>query len=125
MKIRAVIMIGLSVAALGALSAPLKAEAGVNVYLSVPPPPVRVEVRPAPRRGYVWVPGYWDVKRHRHAWHDGYWVRERRGYYYSEPTWVKRGHRWELQRGGWHRGDRDRDGVPNRYDRSPNNPRRR
>lgn len=62
----------------------------------------------------------------------------RRGYYYSEPVWVQRGERWERRGGNWARGDRDRDGipnrmdrdrdgdgVPNRYDRAPNNPNRR
>jgi hypothetical protein len=29
-----------------------------------------------------------------------------------------------MVRGGWHRGDRDGDGVPNRVDRRPDNPNR-
>ena len=33
--------------------------------------------------------------------------------------WRERGGRWEYDRGRW---DRDGDGVPNRYDRRPNNP---
>jgi hypothetical protein len=51
-------------------------------------------------------------------------VRERRGYRYAEPRWVERGGRWYQERGRWARGDYDRDGVPNRYDSAPNNPRR-
>jgi hypothetical protein len=112
------ILIGLcSAAALGGVAAPLAASAEVNVYFRAPPPPVRVEVAPAPRRGYVWVPGYWDVRRDRHVWQKGHWVRERRGYHYAPSVWVERDNRWALERGGWRRGDRDGDGVPNRYDR--------
>ena len=32
--------------------------------------------------------------------------------------------RWNMNRGGWRRGDRDGDGVPNRLDNAPNNPNR-
>jgi len=69
-------------------------------------------------------------------------VRERQGYYFHPSRWEQRDGRWYLERGGWHREryamrDRDRDGVPNRFDRdrdndgvpnrfdaAPNNPRR-
>jgi hypothetical protein len=131
MKFHKTLLIGLSVATLGGISIPLTASARVSVgiYLDVPPPPARVEFVPAPRYGYVWVPGYWDVRYHRHVWREGYWVHERPGYYYAPATWVSHGNRWELQRGNWRKHDRkhdhDDDGVPNRYDRSPNNPHRR
>jgi hypothetical protein len=69
------------------------------------------------RPGYVWVPGY--RRGHRHVWVNGL-VRARPSY--SQPTWVQEGDRWHLMRGGWTRGDRDHDGVPNRYDRQPDNP---
>ncbi|CAN5903071.1 hypothetical protein BH11PSE13_BH11PSE13_39130 [soil metagenome] len=54
-----------------------------------------------------------------------------RGYYrpappprhYYAPNRYRHGdRRWDNRRG---RGDRDRDGVPNRFDRAPNNPYRR
>jgi hypothetical protein len=64
-------------------------------------------------------------------------MRSRPGYHYAQPAWVDRGGHWELQRGAWARGDRDRDGIPNRRDRdrdgdgvanrrdnAPDNPRR-
>ena len=57
----------------------------------MPPPPPRVEVVPAPRTGYVWVPGYWDAREHRHVWARGHWVRERAGYRYIEPRWAQDG----------------------------------
>src|SRR5690242_8033897 len=106
MKIHKALLIGLcSTASLAGLSVPTIASAEVNVYFRTAPPPVRYERVPEPRRGYVWVNGYWDVKRNRHVWHKGHWERARAGYYYAQPTWVERNHRWELQRGYWRRGD--------------------
>ena len=83
------------------------------------PPPPRYEAAPRPRRGQVWVPGHWEWRGHRHVWHAGYWTKARPGYHYREPRWEQHGNRWEMRPGGW---DRDGDGVPNRYDRRPNNP---
>ena len=79
-----------------------------------PPPPPRHEVVPHPRRGMAWVPGHWEWRGHRYVWMQGHWVKARPGYYYREPRWVEHGGRWEMRPGGW---DRDRDGIPNRYDR--------
>ena len=121
---------------LGTISVPAAA-APYGVSIDVAPPAPRVERMPAPRRGYVWTPGYWNWVGHRHVWVPGAWVRERRGYAYAQPQWVQRNGHWELQRGQWRRGDRDRDGIPNRMDRDrdgdgvpnavdrrPNDPRR-
>ncbi|MDL5038718.1 YXWGXW repeat-containing protein [Comamonas resistens] len=93
----------------------------VNVQFGAPPPP-RYEVVPAPRRGYIWAPGYWEPRGHRHVWRAGHWVQARPGYVYRPPTWSQHGGRWDYRGSRW---DRDGDGVPNRYDRSPNNPYRR
>jgi hypothetical protein len=124
---RKTILAPLVVAALGGLVAPAMAHTSVDIRLGVPPPPLRYEVVPAPRYGYVWVPGYWDTRHHhrhgyRYVWVDGYWQPHRRGYYWSQPRWVERRGYWHYERGRW---DRDDDGVPNRYDRYPNNPYRR
>lgn len=138
---RKILLSGVALSAmLTALAAPLPATAQVNGYVSinVGPPPLRVERMPPPRRGYAWVPGYWDWRGQRHVWIAGNWVRERPGYYYDQPRWVAQNGGWVLQRGHWARGDRDRDGipnrrdrdrdgdgVPNRYDQRPDNPNRR
>ena len=111
------------VAAMGSVTVPAQAA----VFVEVAPPPPRVEVMPAPRRGYTWAPGYWDYRGNRHAWVAGHWERERVGYAYVPHAWVERDGRWYMERHGWERSarrDNDGDGVPNRYDSRPNNPNR-
>ena len=93
----------------------------MNVQFNAPPP-VRYEAVPAPRRGYVWAPGYWEPRGHRHVWRAGHWVQNRPGYVYRQPAWVQHGNRWDYRASRW---DRDGDGVPNRHDRNPHNPYRR
>jgi YXWGXW repeat-containing protein len=114
----------LTLVALASATLSTAALAAPVIDLRVGPPPPRVEVMPAARPGYVWVPGYWDWRGGRHYWVAGNWVRERRGYVYAPPAWVEEGGHWRLHRGAWGRGDRDGDGVPNRFDRHPDNPRR-
>lgn len=114
----------LAVLALASATLSTAALAGPVVDIRIGPPSPRVEVVPAPRAGYVWAPGYWDWRGNRHYWVAGNWQRARRGYVYSQPTWVQQGEHWRLNRGAWARGDRDHDGVPNRVDRHPDNPRR-
>ncbi len=99
--------------------------ASAEIYVNIAPPAARYEVVPAPRVGYVWVPGYWDWRGNKHIWARGHWERERHGFYYHPHRWVERDGRWALEKGRWdrerfvesRRGDRDRDGVPNRVDR--------
>jgi hypothetical protein len=122
-----------SLAAASAFAAiPLPASAAVGVYVDVAPPPPRYEVVPAPRRGFVWDPGYWEWRHGRYIWARGHWVRERHGMYWHPSHWVERDGRWVLERGGWHRErwearhyarrDSDHDGVPNRFDPAPHDP---
>jgi hypothetical protein len=73
----------------------------VEVYVAPPPP--QVEVVPAPRVGYVWVPGNWYWTGHEHTWHRGHWVRERHGYAYVPPRWHQHGDRWRYDDGHWER----------------------
>lgn len=115
---KAFLATALVAAVLTGLAAPSIA-APVGIDIRVGPPPARMETVPAPRRGYIWTPGYWDWRGSRHVWVNGVWVRERPGYVYAQPNWVERGGHWRLERGGWARGrgDRDHDGVPNRFDR--------
>ncbi|HEY0179841.1 MAG TPA: YXWGXW repeat-containing protein [Dokdonella sp.] len=73
----------------------------VGVYATTEPPPPRHEVVPAPRRGYVWVPGYWTWSHRHYVWVGGHWVRERRGYHYEAARWDRDGGRWHYVPGRW------------------------
>jgi hypothetical protein len=99
--------------------------AEAQVIVRVAPPEPRVEPMPPPRRGQVWVAGYWDWNGRRYVWRPGRWMPARRGYHWREDRWVERNGGWVRERGGWARGDRDHDGVPNRFDTRPDNPYRR
>jgi len=101
MKFRNTLLAALCAATLGGMSVPMTALAARTVIIDTAPPAPRVEVTPPPRRGYVWVPGYWDMRGHRHVWARGHWVRERRGWRYNHPQWVQDNGRWRLERGGW------------------------
>jgi hypothetical protein len=119
--IRKVILAAMLAASFGSIATPATAA----IIVQIAPPSPRAEVVPQPRRGYVWVGGYWDWRGNKHHWVKGTWVKERRGYQYNQPAWAERDGRWQLDRGNWRRGDRDGDGVPNRQDRAPDNPNRR
>jgi hypothetical protein len=99
------------------------AKGDVLVVRTAPPAP-RHEVVPHARRGYEWVSGNWNWNGHRYVWQKGHFEKVRKGYSYHRPEWRQGANGWTLERGGWHRGDRDGDGVPNRLDDRPNNPHR-
>ncbi|MBQ5942398.1 MULTISPECIES: YXWGXW repeat-containing protein [unclassified Massilia] len=113
---------------------PAQADAAIHTEVVVvhkAPPASRHEAVPAARRGYDWVPGYWDWNGRRHVWVSGHWERDRPGYAYQRPEWRRDSSGWYLERGGWRHGervaarrDRDGDGVPNRFDARPRNPNR-
>lgn len=106
---------------LGAAAMPAAAHTSVSISIGAAPPPPRVEVVPPPRAGYVWVPGHWEWRGNHHVWIGGNWLRARPGYVYHAPEWRRAQGRWVYAAGRW---DRDRDGIPNRYDRHPDNRRR-
>jgi hypothetical protein len=124
MLMRKLLVGTLLAASLGGMALPASAKTDVDIILNFGPPAVRYEVVPAPRRGYVWAPGYWDYRGRHHVWVKGHWIRERPGYYWHPHRWVERDGHWVLRRGEWS-GDRDHDGVPDRHDRHPDNPYRR
>jgi hypothetical protein len=105
------------------------AMAQVVIVREAPPPP-RAETMPGQRAGHEWAPGHWDWRRGQYVWVQGHWIRQRRGEHWVPERWVERNGHWELVAGHWQRGprpmgDRDHDGVPNRFDQAPNNPNRR
>ena len=146
-----VAVIGLAGAALPTTA---RAQAIISVQIGTPPPPPRYEVVPAARPGYVWAAGHYEWRHGNYIWRRGHWVQARPGHVYVPAAWRAQGSRWLYQpprwdarplpassrsrhwrdddsyRGGRHdnrpryRTDRDRDGVPDRTDRYPRNPRR-
>lgn len=82
------------------------AQVSVNIAIGVAPPAPIYEAVPAPRAGYVWVPGYWDWDDHyrKHAWKKGRWERERPGYVYESPRWIQSRDGWVLVPGRWDQG---------------------
>lgn len=70
--------------------------AGCVAEIRTPPPPARVEVRPAPPfPGGIWIDGHWEHRHGDWVWSPGFWDRR------PEPGahWVP-GH-WEERPGGW------------------------
>ena len=88
--------------AIGAAMAPAASQAA-EVIIGVAPPPVRVEVAPRVRVGYVWSPGYWRWNGNRHIWVAGYWVHERPGWRWTSAHWVANGPHWHYVPGYWGR----------------------
>ncbi len=121
----------LAMATLGAATTPASAATSITVQIGPPPAPY-YEAVPTPRRGQVWLPGHWEWRGNHHAWVAGQFVRARPGYQYVQPTYVRQGNRWDYRAGYWAhenrahdnrggRGDRDHDGIANRYDRDRDN----
>ncbi len=113
------IVIGAMLVASAAMYFPAAAQAqvGVNIIIGTPPPPVRYEVVPRPRHGYVWAPGYWGWNGRQYIWIQGHWERVRPGWLYQRPQWRHERNGWYLDRGGW-RAERHYD-RRDRHDRGP------
>jgi len=95
-------LLGLFMSA-GAIAAPTIAAAAVFIDIDIAPPPVRIEMVPQPRVGYVWAPGYWEWSGHEHVWVGGRWIGERRGYHWVPDRWEQRGPHWHHEVGHWER----------------------
>jgi YXWGXW repeat-containing protein len=116
-------LLGVIVAA-GSLTSlvPGVANAQYSAIVSVAPPAPLQERAPAPREGFVWAPGHYEWRGDQYVWVRGRWLEARSGYEYREPRWVQRANgEWYMVGNNWERrgpyGDRDRDGIANRYDR--------
>ena len=106
MRFRKSLVAVLCAASLGTVVLSTTASADVTIYFNTAPPAPRYEVVPAPRNGYVWSSGYWNVKHNQHAWQGGHWERQRHGYELAQPAWIQQDNRWELQRGHWNKGEK-------------------
>ncbi len=65
------------------------------------PPPVIVETVPAPRMGFVWIPGFWGWQARHHIWIPGRWTHDRPGSYWVHDRWSHSGHGWRFETGHW------------------------
>jgi hypothetical protein len=65
-----------------------------------PPPPHPVEVVPAPRMGFVWIPGFHRWNGHHYVWVRGHWAHPP----HPGAVWVPG--EWREEQGGhvWHEG---------------------
>jgi hypothetical protein len=87
------------------IAPPPRMAAGPTVIVRAPiqPPPPRVEViPPAPRQGYLWIPGYWHWEANRHRWIDGHWEQHREHEHWVDHRWERDDHdQWRLNGGYW------------------------
>lgn len=116
-----------------------------TVTVATAPPAPLYEAVPAPREGYVWAPGHYSWRHGQYVWTPGEWMASRPGFAWQAAHWEQRSDGvWYLVGGTWVRndrvatneerrerlreerpwGDRDHDGVPNRYDNHPFDPTR-
>jgi hypothetical protein len=87
-----VYLIAVGVIALAAFSLGCAA----TVYAPGPPPPSKVEVKPAkPNAKAVWVSGHWKWNGNTYVWKSGYWATKPKGHWVP-GHWEKhgRGHVW-------------------------------
>ena len=118
-----------------AVFSPASAQVGVSINIGPPPAP-RYEAIPAPRSGYAWAPGYWQVQNNQHVWAPGRWMEQRQGQHWVADRWDshREGGRdqWQHQAGHWdndgphhdNRADHNHDGHPDNG-RGPDNTGRR
>lgn len=74
-----------------------------GVRITIAPPALRVEVRPAaPSVRHVWVPGFWQWGGGRHAWVGGHYaVPPAAGRVWVEARWANEGGQWVFYEGYW------------------------
>ncbi|TAN06329.1 MAG: hypothetical protein EPN38_08730 [Rhodanobacteraceae bacterium] len=95
--------LGLAAGGLGVYAPTAGAQVSIGITVGTPPPPVRYEVVPPPRPGYVWAPGYWTWSGARYVWVGGIWHRARPGYVYYHPRWARDGNHWVMRGAYWGR----------------------
>lgn len=85
------------------ISMPASAHTSVGVQIDAPV----YQYTPPPQP--VWVPGHWEWQGNRHVWVHGQYIHGGQYIHHGGGRWVHR------------RADRDRDGIPDRYDRDLDN----
>jgi hypothetical protein len=74
-----------------------------GVRVSVPPPALRVEVRPAaPSANHLWIDGHWAWRGGAHTWLGGHWaLPPNPGYTWVPARWVPEGGQYVFYEGHW------------------------
>ncbi|RRA49893.1 hypothetical protein D1Y84_02680 [Acidipila sp. EB88] len=76
--------------------------AGAQYVHVQPPPPVVERPRPAPGRGYVWIPGYQRWDGNRFIWAPGKWaIAPRPRAVWMPGHWDRSPNGWRWVAGGW------------------------
>ena len=94
-------------------------EFSVGFSIGAPPPPYYrgyYARPPLPGPGYAWIDDGWFVDGGRYAWRNGYWGHPP----YAGAYWVAPRYYGGRYFNGYWGGDRDRDGIPNRFDNYDN-----
>jgi len=96
---KTLLLVPVTLAALA--SAPAFAQQVVIVQQA--PPPMRMEVMPSPRPGYVWDQGHWRWEGRGYVWMPGHWQPVRYGAHWRPGHWQARGPNWYWVEGHWAR----------------------
>jgi len=86
-----------------ALSAPLYAQIGIGLSVTIGPPALPVyEQPPCPTEGYIWTPGYWAYGPYGYYWVPGTWVlAPEPGFLWTPGWWGWGGEAFIFHEGYW------------------------
>lgn len=87
--------------ATAALAGPALAQTVDYIEVNSPPPTAPVEIIPAAREGYTWIPGYWSWANGQYVWVQGVWVASRPDYVWVPARWHNDDGHWYYDRGHW------------------------
>jgi YXWGXW repeat-containing protein len=107
-------LLAAAVAAIGFAAFPAMSQEVIFTEIDSAPPAMKVEVVPATRAGYYYVPGYWDYQNRSYVWVEGKFVPERKGYVYVAPRYEERDGRWRMYAGRWTSADEEHGGLRNK-----------
>lgn len=99
MRFRPLIPLGLASLSLFASLSLAESE----IITTVPPPPLKLEIAPTARDGYLWSPGHWEWSGRSYFWVPGNWVVQRRNAHYVESQWTESGGSWHFAKAHWER----------------------
>jgi hypothetical protein len=106
-------LLAAAVAAIGFAAVPALSHDVIFTEIDSPPPAMQVEVVPAARTGYVYIPGYWDYRNNTYTWVSGHFEPARVGYVFVAPRYEQVDGRWRMYAGRW-TNDEEHGGLRNR-----------